>query len=88
MSLGVIIGVGLERCTVSKEFIKKLRQRFCRHSYADKNLNTTRYKDIIIFSNKCVKCGKVYSVWVSNRDIDSWVKSDMMRSIKGGDKNA
>lgn len=70
---------------VGKDWCKRLRQRFCRHSYSAINLETTRYKHNIIFSNGCVKCGKVYSMWVSEWDIDIWLKSDLMRRMSGNE---
>ena len=70
---------------VGKDWRKRLRQRFCRHSYSAINLETTRYKHNIIFSNRCVKCGKVYSMWVSEWDIDIWLKSDLMRRMSGNE---
>ena len=64
-----------------REWLKRIKMRFCRHRYLDKNMVSTRYGRNIIFSNACVKCGKVYSIWVSDDDIESWMESDIKKRM-------
>lgn len=66
-----------------REWLKRLRMRLCRHRYSASNLKSTRYGKTLIFSNACVKCGKVYSIWVSDDDIESWMESDIRRMMGG-----
>lgn len=46
----------------------KIKQLFCRHRYADKNLDIVEinhYTDTVRLRNYCVKCGKPYEVRLS-----------------------
>ena len=46
----------------------KIKQLFCRHIYADKNVDIVEinyYTDTIRLRNYCVKCGKPYEVRLS-----------------------
>lgn len=48
----------------------KIKQLFCRHRYADKNLDIVEinhYTDTVRLRNYCVKCGKPYEVSFSFR---------------------
>ena len=43
----------------------RIKQLFCRHRYADKNLGIVEinhYTDTVRLRNYCVKCGKPYEV--------------------------
>ena len=43
----------------------RIKQLFCRHRYADKNLDIVEinhYTDTVRFRNYCVKCGKPFEM--------------------------
>ena len=58
----------------------KIKQLFCRHRYADKNLDIVEinhYTDIVRLRNYCVKCGKPYEVSLSYRCMFGKVEEKM-----------
>ena len=51
--------------TDGKVFDARIKQLFCRHRYADKNLGIVEinhYTDTVRLKNYCVKCGKPYEI--------------------------
>ena len=75
----------------------KIKQLFCRHRYADKNLDIVEinhYTDTVRLRNYCVKCGKPYEVRFSYScmfgEIDARIKAltsknDEVREGKNND---
>ena len=64
----------------------KFKQMFCRHRYADKNLDIVEinnYTDKVRLRNYCVKCGKPYEVKFSYScmfgEVDAKIKKEKLR---------
>lgn len=60
----------------------KIKQLFCRHRYADKNLDIVEinhYTDTVRLRNYCVKCGKPYEMRLSYscifEEVDAQIKA-------------
>lgn len=62
----------------------KLKRLLCRHSYSDVNLTSCNVSGGIILSNHCIKCGKSYTVKMSNRYIDQMIEEDKERMSRDG----
>ena len=70
----------------------KIKQLFCRHRYADKNLDIVEinhYTDTVRLRNCCVKCGKPYEVKCSYScifgEVDARIKARTPKE-RGGEK--
>lgn len=70
--------------------MSKIKQFFCRHRYADKNLDVVEinhYTDIVRLRNYCVKCGNPIELRVSYScvfgEIDAEIKKRI--ALEGGD---
>lgn len=66
----------------------KIKQLFCNHRYADKNLNIVEINpktNIVRLRNHCVKCGKSYEVRLSYSrifgDVDAQIKANMIKRV-------
>lgn len=57
----------------------KIRQRFCRHKYSDSTLISYTEHGSVWFLNRCIKCGKPYSVNLAKAVIDKIIERDMER---------
>lgn len=51
-----------------------IKQLLCRHRYADKNLQTEIKNGICIFRNKCIKCGKEYTVEIPEKNLINYIE--------------
>lgn len=60
-----------------------LKQLLCRHSYADSNLISFPAGRDVILVNKCVKCGKIYSVRLKADTLDAIIEQDIKRKNGG-----
>lgn len=49
--------------------LNKLKQFFCYHHYADANLKVRANGDSVVYSNRCVKCGKEWESKVPKKAI-------------------
>lgn len=70
----------------------KIKQLFCCHRYADKNLDIVEinhYTDTVRLRNYCVKCGKPYEVRFSYScmfgEVDARIKA-LTSKERGGEK--
>lgn len=59
-----------------------LKRLFCRHRYSDINLTSCSVSGGILLSNHCIKCGKPYTVMMSDRYIDKQIEEDKERMEK------
>lgn len=70
--------------------MSKIKQLFCRHRYADTNLDIVEinhYTDTVRLKNYCVKCGKPYEVKFSYLCMFGAVNKEIKKQIaeKGGE---
>ena len=55
-----------------RRLLPRIKQFFCRHRYADKNLAVGRMDeatDTVIFRNYCVRCGKHIEICLPYRSV-------------------
>lgn len=62
----------------------RLKRLFCRHEYSDANLTSYSVSGGIQLRNYCVKCGKIFTVHMSNRYIDQMIEEDKEKMSKDG----
>ena len=58
---------------------KKIKRRFCKHMYADITLQVCDAGEAYLFTNRCVKCGKSYTVDIKKEVMYSIIEEDMRR---------
>ncbi len=61
---------------------QKIKRLLCRHRYADINLSSCTLGNRIIFSNRCIKCGKVSSWELDKKCMDNILEQDMRRLLR------
>jgi hypothetical protein len=69
--------------------MSKIKQVFCRHRFADKNLDIVEinhYTDTVRLKNYCIRCGKPYEMRISYSCIFGEMDAETKRRLteKGG----
>lgn len=54
------------------KLITRIRQKLCFHRYADCLLDAKHDEENYIFTNVCLKCGKMYTAVVPRKCIETW----------------